>query len=278
MDPETGSRRKRLTSGQGTRSARCGESRTPGAGGDPRETDRRQHRHRARGSTSPDTPRRRSWRTGPASSSPRTTTTAPALPRPCPGRRRHSRPPARTGRRQPSRTGCVTSAAASAAWSRGPGNATAPCTSCSRPANRLVPSAGPWAWTARPCGGSPANPASKSSWSRPPAGNPGSTRSSPSSTSGGTRASPTPPYCTPSCKARAGQAACRPCAATSARSAPRPARRHQPPQCPSPARSPAGYCPGPDISSPASGTSSPPSRTAARTWTPSPATCAASPR
>ena len=32
MDPEPGSR-QRLTSGQGTWSARCGESRTPGAGG-----------------------------------------------------------------------------------------------------------------------------------------------------------------------------------------------------------------------------------------------------
>ena len=53
MDPETGSRHKRLTSGQDTWSARCGESRTPGAGGDLRETDRWQHRHRARGSTSP---------------------------------------------------------------------------------------------------------------------------------------------------------------------------------------------------------------------------------
>ena len=42
MDPETSSRRsthnRRLTSGQGTRSARCGESRTPGAGRRPRET------------------------------------------------------------------------------------------------------------------------------------------------------------------------------------------------------------------------------------------------
>jgi DDE superfamily endonuclease len=42
VDPETSSRRsthnRRLTSGQGTRSARCGESRTPGAGRRPRET------------------------------------------------------------------------------------------------------------------------------------------------------------------------------------------------------------------------------------------------
>ena len=42
MDPETSSRRsthhRRLTSGQGTWSARCGESRTPGAGRRPRET------------------------------------------------------------------------------------------------------------------------------------------------------------------------------------------------------------------------------------------------
>ena len=39
MDPETrGRHHQRLTSGQDTRSARCGESRTPGAGGGPRET------------------------------------------------------------------------------------------------------------------------------------------------------------------------------------------------------------------------------------------------
>ena len=35
----TGSRSQRLTSGKGTRSARCAERRTPGAGGDLRETD-----------------------------------------------------------------------------------------------------------------------------------------------------------------------------------------------------------------------------------------------
>jgi hypothetical protein len=40
-DPRTGSPRYgRLTSGQGTWSARCGESRTPGAGRRPRETGR----------------------------------------------------------------------------------------------------------------------------------------------------------------------------------------------------------------------------------------------
>jgi hypothetical protein len=38
-DPETAGRTKRLTSGQGTWSARCGESRTPGAAGGSRETD-----------------------------------------------------------------------------------------------------------------------------------------------------------------------------------------------------------------------------------------------
>jgi len=39
MDPETRSRHhRRLTSGKGTWSARCGESRTPGAGGGLRET------------------------------------------------------------------------------------------------------------------------------------------------------------------------------------------------------------------------------------------------
>ena len=39
MDPETSSRRhRRLTSGKDTGSARCGESRTPGAGGGSRET------------------------------------------------------------------------------------------------------------------------------------------------------------------------------------------------------------------------------------------------
>ncbi len=38
MDPETGSRHRRLTNGQDTWSARCGESRTSGAGGGPRET------------------------------------------------------------------------------------------------------------------------------------------------------------------------------------------------------------------------------------------------
>ena len=39
MDPETRSRHhRRLTSGKGTWSARCGESRTPGAGGGSRET------------------------------------------------------------------------------------------------------------------------------------------------------------------------------------------------------------------------------------------------
>jgi hypothetical protein len=42
VDTETSSRRsthnRRLTSGQGRRSARCGESRTPGAGRRPRET------------------------------------------------------------------------------------------------------------------------------------------------------------------------------------------------------------------------------------------------
>ena len=39
MDPETRSRHhRRLTSGKSTWSARCGESRTPGAGGGSRET------------------------------------------------------------------------------------------------------------------------------------------------------------------------------------------------------------------------------------------------
>ncbi len=39
MDPETSSRgHQRLTSGKDTGSARCGESRTPGAGGGSRET------------------------------------------------------------------------------------------------------------------------------------------------------------------------------------------------------------------------------------------------
>ncbi len=39
MDPETRSRQhRRLTSGKDTWSARCGESRTPGAGGGSRET------------------------------------------------------------------------------------------------------------------------------------------------------------------------------------------------------------------------------------------------
>ena len=39
MDPETSSRGyQRLTSGKDTGSARCGESRTPGAGGGSRET------------------------------------------------------------------------------------------------------------------------------------------------------------------------------------------------------------------------------------------------
>jgi hypothetical protein len=53
MDPGTSSRHQRLTSGQDTRSARCAERRTPGAGGHLRETDRWQHQHRACGSTSP---------------------------------------------------------------------------------------------------------------------------------------------------------------------------------------------------------------------------------
>ncbi len=54
MDPDPGSSRPwPLTSGKDTWSARCGESRTPGAGGDLRETGRWQHRRRARGSTSP---------------------------------------------------------------------------------------------------------------------------------------------------------------------------------------------------------------------------------
>jgi len=35
MDPEPGSRRQRLTRWQDTWSARCGESRTPGAAGGP---------------------------------------------------------------------------------------------------------------------------------------------------------------------------------------------------------------------------------------------------
>jgi hypothetical protein len=39
VDPETASRAKRLTTGQDTRSARCDESRTPGAAGGSRETD-----------------------------------------------------------------------------------------------------------------------------------------------------------------------------------------------------------------------------------------------
>ena len=38
MDPQTGNNNKLLTNGQDTWSARCGESRTPGAGGDLRET------------------------------------------------------------------------------------------------------------------------------------------------------------------------------------------------------------------------------------------------
>jgi hypothetical protein len=53
VDPGTSSRHQQLTSGQDTRSARCVERRTPGAGGDLRETDWWQHQHRARGSTSP---------------------------------------------------------------------------------------------------------------------------------------------------------------------------------------------------------------------------------
>ena len=53
MDPGTSSRHQQLTSGQDTRSARCAERCTPGAGGDLRETDWWQHQHRARGSTSP---------------------------------------------------------------------------------------------------------------------------------------------------------------------------------------------------------------------------------
>ena len=40
VDPGTSSRHQQLTSGQDTRSARCAERRTPGAGGDLRETDR----------------------------------------------------------------------------------------------------------------------------------------------------------------------------------------------------------------------------------------------
>ena len=39
MDPETAGRAKRLTTGQDAWSARCGESRTPGAAGGPWETD-----------------------------------------------------------------------------------------------------------------------------------------------------------------------------------------------------------------------------------------------
>jgi hypothetical protein len=58
MDPRTSSRHQRLTSGQDTRSARCIERCTLDAGGDLRKTGRRQHRHRARGSTSPRRPRR----------------------------------------------------------------------------------------------------------------------------------------------------------------------------------------------------------------------------
>jgi hypothetical protein len=38
MDPGTSSRHQQLTSGQDTRSARCLEMGTPGAGGGPRET------------------------------------------------------------------------------------------------------------------------------------------------------------------------------------------------------------------------------------------------
>ena len=38
MDPQTGNNNQLLTNGQDTWSARCGESRTPGAGGDLRET------------------------------------------------------------------------------------------------------------------------------------------------------------------------------------------------------------------------------------------------
>src|ERR1700738_4885683 len=39
VDPETAGRSTQLTTGQGTWSARCGESRTPGAAGGSRETD-----------------------------------------------------------------------------------------------------------------------------------------------------------------------------------------------------------------------------------------------
>src|ERR1019366_1005926 len=39
VDPGSAGRAKQLTTGQGTRSARCGESRTPGAVGGSRETD-----------------------------------------------------------------------------------------------------------------------------------------------------------------------------------------------------------------------------------------------
>ena len=55
MDPDPGSHHdRRLTSGQDTQRARYWATSTPGSGGGPQETDRWQHRHRARGPTSPD--------------------------------------------------------------------------------------------------------------------------------------------------------------------------------------------------------------------------------
>jgi predicted transcriptional regulator len=80
---------------------------------------------------------------------------------------------------------------------------------------------------------------------------------------------------------------CRPSSATSASSARPtggpglagpPGRSRQPCRSPRPARSPAGCCPAPAALTPMTRPGSPPSRPAARTWTPWPGTSAASPR
>jgi len=89
----------------------------------------------------------------------------------------------------------------------------------------------------------------------------------PGSASGGTRASLTPPCCTPNCRPGAGPAACRPCAATSAPSAPGQQHRRRPRSCLRPARSPAGCSAARPASTLPGRPAWPPSGTAAPTWT-----------
>jgi transposase len=73
----------------------------------------------------------------------------------------------RTKPRRSRRTGPWTRAAGNGGWSPGPGKGTPRSASGWMTGSRWPGSAAPWTWTARPCSGSPAPPASMSCWPAP---------------------------------------------------------------------------------------------------------------